>query len=310
MFTHLHWHSTFSFLDAIGKPKHIVSRAKQLWMESIAITDFNWMYGSINFYLTANEENIKPIIWVEIWFVLDVESVSNPKAIWNIVLIAKNNQWYHSLMELTSFANQEWIKSKPKIDISILKQKSDWLIAIIWWEDSFIWKMLTNWESEDRVMEVIRIIKDILWKDNIYLEMTAQDENILNDVKKINHNILSFSKELWLDCVVNNNYFYPSQEEKDAREMALAIKDGNKMYESNRRKPKWVYHIMSQEEIENIMLSNWYKDSQIKERISNNEKIAKDINYEIKLWQYLFPNYETPEDIKNIYEENKDQLIQ
>ncbi|MCF7834480.1 PHP domain-containing protein [Candidatus Gracilibacteria bacterium] len=310
MFTHLHGHSTFSFLDAIGKPKHIVSRAKQLGMEAIAITDFNGMYGSINFYLTANEENIKPIIGVEIGFVLDVESVSNPKAIGNIVLIAKNNEGYHSLMELTSFANQEGIKNKPKIDISILKQKSDGLIAIIGGEDSFIGKMLTNGESEDRVVEVIRIIKDILGKENVYLEMIAQDENILNDTQKINHNILSFSKELGLDCVVNNNYFYPSQEEKAAREMALAIKDGNKMYESNRRKPKGAYHIMSQEEIENVMLANGYKDSQIQDWIFNNEKIAESINYEIKLGQYLFPNYETPEDIKNIYEENKDQLIQ
>lgn len=309
MFTHLHWHSTFSFLEAIWKPKHIVARAKELWMKSIAITDFNWMYWAINFYLTANEENIKPIIGVEFWLVLDINSISNPKTIWNIVLIAKNNDWYHSLMELTSFANQQWIKTKPKIDISALRSNSNWLIAIVWWEDSFIWKMLTNWESEDRAIEVIKIIKEHIWKDNFYLEIIAQDESILDDTKKINQNIIKFSDITWLNCVVNNNYFYPRNEDKQAWEMALAIRDWNKMYESNRRKPKWEYHIMTWEEIESVMINNWYNNSQIQEWISNNEKIANSINYEIRLWQYLFPNYETPQDIKEIYEKCKDDLV-
>lgn len=310
MFTHLHWHSTFSFLEAIWKPKHIVARAKELWMQSIAITDFNWMYWAINFYLTANDENIKPIIGVELWLVLDINSVSNPKTIWNIVLIAKNNDWYHSLMELTSFANQQWIKTKPKIDVSALKSNSQWLIAIVWWEDSFVWKMLTNWESEDRVLEVIKMIKEYIWKDNFFLEIIAQDENILDDTKKINKNIIKFSDITWLNCVINNNYCYPRSEDKQAWEMALAIKDWNKMYEPNRRKPKWEYHIMTWEEIEDIMLKNWYNNSQIQEWISNNEKIANSISYEIRLWQYLFPNYETPDDIKEIYDKYKDDLVE
>ncbi|HCY21095.1 TPA: hypothetical protein DIC40_04555 [Patescibacteria group bacterium] len=49
MFIHLHGHSTFSFLEAIGKPAKIAARAKELGMSAIAITDYNGMFGAIKF---------------------------------------------------------------------------------------------------------------------------------------------------------------------------------------------------------------------------------------------------------------------
>jgi len=309
MFTHLHWHSSFSFLEAIGKPKHIIAKVKSLEMKAIAITDYNWMYGAVNFYLWAGDEGIKPIIWSELWWVLDINSVTNPKTIGNIVLIAKSDLGYHSLMELVSFANQQWIKFKPKIDVSILKEKSEWIIAIIWWEESWLGKMVLNWESDDRIIEIIKMIKDILWNENVFLEMTAQNESLLSDVKKINNQILNYSKKTNTDCVVNNNYFYPGKEEKEAWEMALAIRDGYKMYDEMRRKPKWEYHIMNEDEIVEIMKWNGYEEKQINERIENNNKIAESIDVKIQLWQYLFPNYDNPEDVKELYKEQKDNLV-
>jgi DNA polymerase III alpha subunit len=91
--------------------------------------------------------------------------------------------------------------------------------------------------------------------------------------------------------------------------MALAIKDGYKMYDEIRRKPKWEYHIMNEDEIVNIMTWNGYEDKQINEWIDNNNKIAESIDVKIQLWQYLFPNYDNPEDVKELYEENKDKLV-
>ncbi len=309
MFTHLHWHSSFSFLEAIGKPKHIIAKTKALEMNAIAITDYNWMYGAVNFYLWAWDESIKPILWSELGWVLDINSVTNPKTIGNIVLLAKNDLGYHNLMELVSFANQQWIKFKPKIDISILKEKAEGIIAIIWWEESRLGKMVLNWEPEDKIIEIINMIKDILWNDNVFLEMTAQNESTMSNVKKINSQILFFSKKTNIECVIDNNYFYPGKEEKEAREMALAIKDGYKMYDEMRRKPKWEYHIMTEDEIINIMTLNGYEDKQINGWINNNNKIADSINVKIQLGQYLFPNYDNPEDVKELYDQNKDQLV-
>lgn len=66
-FTHLHVHTEYSLLDASSKIKELTARAKELGMDSLAITDHGVMYGVIDFYRAARENGIKPIIGCEIY---------------------------------------------------------------------------------------------------------------------------------------------------------------------------------------------------------------------------------------------------
>jgi len=65
MFTHLHIHTEYSLLDGMCRIPQLVARAKELGMDSLAITDHGVMYGAIQFYLAAKEAGIKPIIGCE-----------------------------------------------------------------------------------------------------------------------------------------------------------------------------------------------------------------------------------------------------
>jgi len=308
-FTHLHGHSTFSFLEAIGKPSDIINKAKELWMDAIAITDYNGMYGIVKFYQTAKDNNIKPIIGVELWFVLDIDSQIPEQQIGNIVIIAKNKEGYQSLMELTSFANKEGIKGKPKIDIKALKEFWKEIICFFGWVNSRIGKMVALDEKESKMTEIIHLIQDIIGKDNLYGEIIAQDYTETTEHKKTNDIIMQIAEKENIHCVVNNNYCYPNQKEKQAREVALAIKDGLKIYDETRRKPKGQFHIMSETEIRTILENNGYDKKTINQLIETNETIAHQIDVKIDLNQSLFPNYETPEDIKQLYNEQKDWLV-
>ena len=66
-FTHLHVHTEYSLLDGSSKIKELTARAKELGMDSIAITDHGVMYGVSDFYKAAKAEGIKPIIGCEIY---------------------------------------------------------------------------------------------------------------------------------------------------------------------------------------------------------------------------------------------------
>lgn len=308
-YAHIHWHSTFSFLEAIGKPKKIVAKAKELGMTSIGIADYNWMYSAIKFYQIAKEEEINPIIWIETWFVMDINSPFTPQQVGNIILVAKNTQWYQNLMILTSFANKEWIAGKAKIDITTLKTYGSWIIVIMWWLESRISKMMTSDTQESKVIEIIWMIQDAVWKENVYLDIIAQNYSLIPELKRINDQILDFWKKMNLKFLVHNNYFYPDKDDKDAREVALAIKDGKKMYDDDRRKPKWDYHIMSEEEIRETLRKNGFEEEFIDTAIQNNNELAESITIEISLNQALFPNYDTPDDIKEVYEKVKDELV-
>ena len=148
-------------------------------------------------------------------------------------------------------------------------------------------------------------------KTEVYVRLneSIDVDSIAEICKKINSLILSLSKSNWLDYTIANNYHYVTKWEKEAREVALAIKDGKKIYDESRRKPKWDFHIMSRSEIEETMKKNWYSDELVQISIENNLKIADRILTEIDLNQALFPNYESPEDIKELYERYKDHLV-
>lgn len=82
-----------------------------------------------------------------------------------------------------------------------------------------------------------------------------------------------------------------------------------KIYDEGRRKPKGQFHIMTEEEIRNILTKNNIPQNTIDTLIQTNTTIADQIDVQIDLNQALFPNYETPDDIKELYEENKDTLL-
>jgi len=307
-FVHLHGHSTFSFLEAIWKTKQIIEKAKELGMPAISITDYNGMYGAVDFYQKAKKEGIKPIIWVEFGFVLDLDNKVRTENIWNITLLALNKQWYHNLLKLTSFANMEWLENKQKISLETLAKYKDWIVALMWWEKSWIWKMIVNKEKDNKIIERINLIKDVLWKENTFLEINAQDYSELPIMENINEKIVIYASQTDVSLSIWNNFHYVNEEDKDAREMALAIKDWFKMYDEQRRKPKGKYFIATESYIQQIMQKNWFSQEKISTWIKNNQLLADRIDIEIDLHQKLFPNYETPKNIKELYEQNKENL--
>ena len=67
MFTHLHLHTQYSLLDGVCRFDRLVSRAKELGMTSLAITDHGNMYGAVDFYRECKKQGIRPIIGCEVY---------------------------------------------------------------------------------------------------------------------------------------------------------------------------------------------------------------------------------------------------
>ncbi len=309
-FVHLHGHSTYSFLESIGKPKEIIAQAQEIGMKAIAITDYNGCYGLVDFYKQGKSADINAIMWVELGFVLDIHSKIQEKDIGNICFLAKNEQWYHNILKLASFANIEWLGDVRKVDIGAIQKFSEDTLVFMWGEKSWIGKMILNNEKEEKITDIIKLLIEIYTEKNIFLEIIAQDYTIMPHIKKINNTLLQIADQLHLQTIVSNNYHYIHKSDKDAREMALAIKDWYKMYDEQRRKPKGNYHIATEHEIKMIMKKNWFSDTQIQTMMDQTQTIADNCKVEIELRKTLFPNYETPEDIQELYQKYEKGLIE
>ena len=104
-FTHLHVHTEYSLLDGSNKIKELVSRTKEMGMDSVAITDHGVMYGVIDFYKAATEAGIRPIIGCEVYVAPGSRFDKNGQAdnkYNHLVLLAENDIGYHNLIKIVS----------------------------------------------------------------------------------------------------------------------------------------------------------------------------------------------------------------
>ena len=104
-FTHLHLHTEYSLLDGAARIDGVVKHAKELGMDSLAITDHGNMFGVIDFYKECKKQGIKPLIGCEIYMAVrsmkdkdpDLDRYQN-----HLVLIAENNDGYRNLIKIVS----------------------------------------------------------------------------------------------------------------------------------------------------------------------------------------------------------------
>ena len=92
-FCHLHLHTEYSLLDGSGKVDKLIKRAKELGMDSIAITDHGVMYGCVEFYKQAKANGIKPILGCEVYVAsksMDIKHPDKENRTAHLVLLVKN----------------------------------------------------------------------------------------------------------------------------------------------------------------------------------------------------------------------------
>ena len=64
-FVHLHVHSEYSMLDGAARVSRLIAEAAAQGMPAVAVTDHGNMFGAFDFWKTATEAGVKPIIGTE-----------------------------------------------------------------------------------------------------------------------------------------------------------------------------------------------------------------------------------------------------
>lgn len=292
---HLHGRSHYSMLRAIWTPKDIIKQAEQNNQTAIAITDPNAAYGLLEFY--ENAKNIKAIMGV------DIDISHDKKNFMNIVLLAKNYQWYKNIIKLISLAHTENIEKEPFITIDNLKENSESIIALSGWKGE-IEKLILAWESKDLILDKISEYEQIFaWE--FYLEFLTHEHAHSPNRKKIETIFYEFTQEHWKKAVVSSDYRYTNQDWKQAYDVLLCIKNNRKYHSPQRPHLTQNSHIMTEEEVSEILLKNSYDHDFIQNLIKTTHDIADQIDCELPYWEILFPNYVMPEKYENLFKKLK-----
>ncbi|MBE5951487.1 MAG: DNA polymerase III subunit alpha [Lachnospiraceae bacterium] len=288
-FTHLHVHTEYSLLDGSAKIKEIVARAKELGMDSLAVTDHGVMYGVIDFYRACKKEGIRPVIGCEVYvapgsrFVKE-GSVSDERY-YHLVLLAENDTGYSNLMKIVSKGFTEGYYYKPRVDYEVLTQYSEGIIAL---SACLAGEVATNLKRgfyEEGKAAALRL-QEIFGKGNFFLEL--QDHGI-PEQRTVNTALLRMHQETGIDLVATNDVHYIYDTDVEAHDILLCIQTQTKVQDENRmRYDGGQYYLKSPEEMEALF-------PYAKEALENTHKIAERCNVEIVFGQYKLPKYEVPE---------------
>jgi DNA polymerase III subunit alpha len=136
-FVHLHSHTAYSLLDGAMSPDQYVSAIKERGMNACAVTDHGFMYALPEFQKACDKHSVKPIHGCEFYLVRDIAQAKAAKTRADLrdlgryhqLLLAKNEEGLKNLYRLNSYAATEGMRYNPLIDLKILGEHSEGLIA-------------------------------------------------------------------------------------------------------------------------------------------------------------------------------------
>ena len=287
-FTHLHVHTEYSLLDGAARIGDLVTRAKELGMTSLAITDHGVMFGVIDFYRECKKQGIRPIIGCEVYTAartLFDKDAERDKRMGHLVLLAKNNEGYKNLMKIVSEGYRHGFYYKPRIDKNVLRQYHEGLIALSACLAGEIQHRLLNRDYEGAKKEALEML-DIFGEGNFYLELQDQgleeEARILPDMKRLH-------EETNIPFAATNDAHYVRREDAAAQDILMCIQMGTTMDDEKRmRFPNDQFYLKSEDEMRKIFAS-------VPEACDNTEKIAEQCDVTFTFGELHLPDFQAPE---------------
>ncbi|OOM81213.1 DNA polymerase III subunit alpha [Clostridium sp. BL-8] len=282
-FVHLHLHTEYSLLDGSGKIGNLMKRAKELGMKSIAITDHGVLYGLVDFYKAAKENDIKPILGCEVYVVPKSRHIKQPdkeNSTYHLVLLVKNQIGYENLMKIVSTASIEGFYYKPRIDHEYLRNHSEGLIAL----SACLGGEVQSYHLKDnyeKAKETALIYKEI-FNGDFYIELQNHG---MEEQQKVNEANIKLAEETGIPLVATNDVHYIKKEDSKSHDVLMCIQTAKTIDDPHRRRyPSDQFYLKSAEEM-------WDMFSYIPEALENTVKISEECGYDYKFHESKLPKF-------------------
>lgn len=287
-FVHLHTHTEYSLLDGAARIKDLIAQAKKLNMTSLAITDHGSMYGVIDFYKTARQNDIKPIIGCEVYLAPDSrfnKTEARGVKYFHLVLLAENNEGYKNLVKLVSAAATEGFYYKPRIDKELLKKHSAGLIALSACTLGEIPQAILQ-NDFLRATELAQEYINIFGRENFFLEIQNHG---LEDEEIVRAGLKKLSQSLNLNLVATNDLHYVNRSDSEVHDILLCIQMNKTVSDSKRmRFNSDDYYLKSAQEMQELF-------ADFPDAVENTLKIAERCNVTFEFGKLQLPEYPLPE---------------
>ncbi|MGH9105149.1 MAG: DNA polymerase III subunit alpha, partial [Acidimicrobiales bacterium] len=245
-FAHLHLHTEFSMLDGAARVEEVVKRAAADGQPAVAITDHGNMYGVLDFYKSAREAGLKPVIGTEAYMAgesrferplrrgrLDDtggEADEGDKLYYHLTLLAEDNTGYKNLLKLSSEAYLSGYWYKPRCDWELLERFHEGVIATTGCLGGVVNQALLRGDVEAASASAARL-QDIFGRENLFVEL--QDHG-LEKQRKANPQLVEIARRIEAPLLATNDSHYATREDHLAHDALLCVQTGSNMDDPKR----------------------------------------------------------------------------
>lgn len=288
-FSHLHCHTQYSLLDGAASIDHLLESAERRGVNSVAITDHGNLYGVPEFYTTAQDHDVDPIIGCEFYLTPSgIEDKSDPTR-YHQVLLAKNQAGYENLMQLSSTSFLEGFYYKPRIDLDLLREHHEGLIATTCCLQGQVPQTILN-ADEEAAREIFEAYLEI-FGDDYYIELQDHD---IDDQHTVNEVLLRWAKEYDVEVVATNDVHYVDQQDHEAQDILLCLQTGDDYHDPNRMRFSNDEFYLKDAEGMTEALTGIPSEFQ-REALVNTNKVADKCTFELPMGDLLMPHYPIPD---------------
>ena len=291
-FCHLHNHTEYSLLDGANRIPEMVAGAKQMGMDSLAISDHGVMFGVMEFYLECKKHAVKPILGVEAYVApggYAKKGRGEEKDSFHLLLLARDLEGYRNLCKLSTIAALEGYYYRPRIDHELLKKHAKGLIGTSACLGSEVCQELLK-GNYDRAQYIAGMYSEIFGDGNYFIEL--QDHN-LREQAEIKDSLVRISRELKLPVIATNDAHYLCKTDAKPHDVLLCIQMGELVANESRMKFQTdEFYLKSPEEMGALF-------SDFPEAIENTAMVAEMCNVELDKQQAPMPQPDVPDGKEN-----------
>ncbi|MBD3368339.1 MAG: DNA polymerase III subunit alpha [Candidatus Eisenbacteria bacterium] len=288
-FVHLHCHSEYSLLDGACRIDRMVAAAREFRMPALAITDHGTMFGAIEFYATAMEAGVKPIIGMEAY--VDPVPLSQERegrrsdGYHHLVLLARNAVGYRNLMRLSTAGFIDGFYYKPRIDRELLEQSAEGLIATTACLKGRPAQALLA-GNEEAARAAIVDLAGIFGEGGFYLEIHNHG---LPEEQLVREGYARLGRELGVPLVAANDCHYITRDAAASHDVLLCIQTGKEIDDGSRmRMPNDEFYMKSPDEMKALF-------AEYPEACANTVEIAEKCNLSLEFGTVHMPRFPLPE---------------
>jgi DNA polymerase-3 subunit alpha len=292
-YVHLRTHSEYSLRDSTiripEKPEYgdpakarqanLVSRAAELGLPALALTDDSNLFAQIKFYRACEKAGIKPIVGCDAW----IANPDDPTRPDRLTLLCRDHAGYLNLARLIS---RGWLEGQHAGRAQL---QADWLdgatggLFAIAGRDSACGRLLIAQREHDARTSLDSLRRH--FDDGLYLEITRTQRE---GEETFNAQALQVASRLDLPVLASNDVRFLDADDFEAHEARVCIQQGYQL--SDPRRP----HEYSTEQ--------WLKPADamaelfadLPEVLDNTVELARRCNLELSFGTYYLPAFPVP----------------